>query len=110
MQRDLLASDDAGARFRGGDARRRPRALRFGDDTHGRRPRGSTPRFKAIYRKGNGAAGNVGAESIRTPVAHAALAIESITNPLPAFGGVDAEDIEARAAMRRRRSARRSAR
>ena len=40
------------------------RALRFGDDTHGRRPATGTA-FTARYRVGNGRAGNVGADSDR---------------------------------------------
>src|SRR5690606_23699431 len=42
-------------------------ALRFGDDSHGKRPDAGT-RFKARYRVGNGTAGNVGAESIQHAV------------------------------------------
>lgn len=63
--------------------------LRFGDDTHGMRPREGTS-FTATYRVGNGVAGNVGAESIAhavTPVA----GIIKVSNPLPATGGTDPE-------------------
>jgi hypothetical protein len=89
QERDFVAEieDDGGA------------YLRFGDDAHGKRPAPNTV-FRAVYRTGNGTAGNVGADAI----AHALLEdppgfdldnITGITNPLPAFGGVDAEDVEA---------------
>jgi hypothetical protein len=71
--------------------------LRFGDDTHGRRPDVGTA-FAATYRVGNGPAGNVGAGSI----AHAITSdgrITSVTNPLPASGG---EAPETSAQVRRR--------
>ena len=73
-------SDDGGA------------ALRFGDDEHGERPQAGT-QFNALYRIGNGTAGNVGAESIVHVVASAAdlAAIAAVRNPLPAAGGVDPE-------------------
>ena len=93
VQRDLLASDGQARDF-AIEVRDDSRAqLRFGDGTHGRIPAGHTE-FKATYRKGNGAAGNVGAGAITHAVLAPALAIEEITNPLPAFGGADAEDIE----------------
>lgn len=68
--------------------------LRFGDGTHGRRPEAEM-KFTATYRVGNGALGNVGADAIAHLVAGSPPAIESIRNPLPAFGGCDAEDMEA---------------
>jgi predicted phage baseplate assembly protein len=66
--------------------------LRFGDDQSGRR---ATPEveFKATYRVGNGASGNIGAESL----AHILTADDRITgvgNPMPARGAVDQESIE----------------
>jgi hypothetical protein len=93
VQRDLLASDEQAPDF-AIEVRDDGRAqLRFGDGTHGRIPAEHT-HFTATYRKGNGAVGNVGAEAITHAALAPALAIEAITNPLPAFGGVDAEDIE----------------
>lgn len=71
--------------------------LRFGDDTHGRRPAVGTA-FQARYRVGNGRAGNVGAEAI-AHVASAHATIRQVRNPLPARGGVDMEDA---ATVRRR--------
>ena len=66
--------------------------LRFGDNEHGARPLAGTA-FTATYRVGNGAAGNVGAETIVHMVASAAdLAnIASLRNPQAAEGGVDME-------------------
>jgi Baseplate J-like protein len=93
-RRDLLGSDGSSRAFVveiQDDGRAR---LRFGDDTHGRRPEENTD-FDATYRVGNGVAGNVGAEAIQHVVLDVALPIEKVYNPLPAFGGIDAEDIEA---------------
>ena len=66
--------------------------LRFGDGTHGTRPR-SGSEFNISYRIGNGRAGNAGAEAI----AHIVTSdtVTAVRNPLPAFGGTDPEDVEA---------------
>lgn len=70
--------------------------LRFGDGSLGLMPRAGT-RFSAVYRVGNGAAGNVGAESVSS------IVFRSLTegvgnlvprNPMPASGGIDPEPIE----------------
>jgi predicted phage baseplate assembly protein len=93
VQRDLLSSDGNATDFVA-EIRDDGRAqLRFGDDSHGRRPDEGTS-FVAAYRVGNGTAGNVGAEAIAHLVMAPVLAIDSISNPLPAFGGTDAEDVE----------------
>ena len=92
-QLDLLGSGGDAAEFvveveNDGFAR-----LRFGDGDHGRRPETGT-QFEATYRVGNGAAGNVG----RGAIAHVATSetgILSVTNPLPASGGIDPEPAEA---------------
>jgi predicted phage baseplate assembly protein len=66
--------------------------IRFGDDTHGRRPEPGTA-FFAHYRVGNGLAGNIGADSLK----HIALNIPEILamhNPLSAAGGQDPESLE----------------
>ena len=93
VRRDLLSSakqqrhceaeieDDGSAR------------LRFGDDAHGKRPAPGTV-FLPRYRVGNGAAGNVGADSIAHLLLDDALEIEAVRNPMAAFGGADPEDIE----------------
>lgn len=62
--------------------------LRFGDDTNGKFPDSGTA-FTATYRVGNGAAGNVGAESLIYFAGDPR--ISRCTNPLPAAGGVDPE-------------------
>lgn len=91
-QRDLLSSNGFARDFVvevDDDGRA---ALRFGDDENGARPAAGT-RPAARYRVGNGAAGNVGAESL----AHVAAIddrVEGARNPLPAHGGVDPEGVE----------------
>ena len=66
--------------------------LRFGDGTNGRRPETGEV-FTAVYRIGNGTAGNVGANSLTNFAAGvvADSTIATCTNPLPATGGIDAE-------------------
>jgi hypothetical protein len=84
--------------------------IRFGDDVMGRAPNPSSKhdpnRFYAIYRIGNGAAGNVGAEAISRIVSSSiygtctqsppfdASRVQLVRNPMPAQGGVDPEDME----------------
>ncbi len=63
--------------------------LRFGDDVFGRRPTPGT-RFRAIYRVGNGAAGNVGPRAIYHVVT-TLKGITCVTNPRPATGGSEPE-------------------
>jgi Baseplate J-like protein len=93
-QRDLLSSlaDDRHFAVEVDDAQRA--RLRFGDDRNGRRPDDGT-QFRAFYRVGNGSSGNVGAEAIAHIVTSASGMFEHVENPMPAFGGSDAEDIEA---------------
>jgi predicted phage baseplate assembly protein len=67
-------------------------SLRFGDNTHGLRPDSGTS-FTASYRVGNGAAGNVGADSIMHIVSGDG-GIDAVRNPLAAGGGVEPEAIE----------------
>jgi hypothetical protein len=71
-------------------------SLRFGDDQLGRRPESGTA-FRATYRIGNGAAGNVGAEAIAHIVTP--QSVDAVRNPLPAIGGVEPESM---ASVRRR--------
>jgi len=68
--------------------------LRFGDDQHGKRPDPGTA-FTAVYRVGNGQAGNVGADAIGHVVSVASGSIARVRNPMPAAGGTDPEDVEA---------------
>lgn len=96
-KRDLLNSDADAREFvveveHGGSAR-----LRFGNDTHGRRPE-TAMAFAARYRVGNGRAGNVGAGAV-AHVVNIDPDILSVRNPLPAQGGIDMEDA---ATVRRR--------
>ena len=69
--------------------------LRFGDGLHGQRPEPSTSSisFSASYRIGNGASGNVGADSIVHFVTKQG-GIIAVTNPLPASGGIDPESMD----------------
>ncbi len=62
--------------------------LRFGDNTNGKNPDSGTS-FVADYRIGNGAAGNVGAESLVNKAADPRIV--SCINPMPAVGGTDPE-------------------
>jgi predicted phage baseplate assembly protein len=103
-QRDLLASDADDAHFVVETEEDGSAFLRFGDGTHGRRPQAGTgtgptskpgAEFEATYRVGNGAAGNVGAESIAHVVTTMTGVFAKVTNPLPARGGVDPEPLEA---------------
>ncbi|MFZ4506499.1 MAG: baseplate J/gp47 family protein [Fimbriimonas sp.] len=86
-QRDLLASGPFSKEFVLETDENGRSSLRFGDGTRGMRP---TLDLTPVYRIGNGAEGNVGAESI----AHIALNskfIRQVRNPLPSFGGTDPE-------------------
>jgi hypothetical protein len=67
--------------------------LRFGDGELGRAPSAGTT-FQAAYRVGNGRRGNVGADSIRHLVFRSVAVFGtpiSVSNPLPASGGLDPE-------------------
>ncbi|MGI9102240.1 MAG: putative baseplate assembly protein [Terriglobales bacterium] len=75
--------------------------LRFGDDVLGMSPAADVV-LAATYRVGNGAAGNVGTDSIvhvasNRPELVTDLAnpvVVAVTNPLPATGGLDPEPLE----------------
>ncbi|MEH0845833.1 putative baseplate assembly protein [Micromonospora sp. CPCC 205711] len=91
-RRDLLNADRFDQGFvpeRESDGRV---SLRFGDDVSGRRPPAGTV-FQATWWRGGGAAGNLGHDALTTLVTGAA-GILAVTNPLPAVGGTDPEDIE----------------
>lgn len=68
--------------------------LRFGDDECGRAPEVEM-QFSALYRIGNGKAGNVGREAIYHLVYRRQKpdGIDGVCNPLPADGGADPEPI-----------------
>jgi hypothetical protein len=71
--------------------------LRFGDGQFGDRPPAGL-QLAATYRVGNGAAGNIGRNTLVHLVSNqaevAAGAVEHIWNPMPAQGGVDPESVE----------------
>ncbi|HEY6250652.1 MAG TPA: putative baseplate assembly protein [Candidatus Angelobacter sp.] len=89
---DLLESGPADTNFAVEIEANQTAHLLFGDNTNGLRPESGTF-FTAAYRIGNGIAGNVGAESL-VFLAAADARIQSCTNPLPAFGGVDPETMD----------------
>jgi hypothetical protein len=91
-QRDLLSSDEFAPDFVAEVEEDGAATLRFGDDEYGMRPAEGTE-FLATYRVGNGARGNIGAESIAHVVTDDTR-VSSVTNPLPARGGTDPESIE----------------
>ena len=87
-QPDLLAAGPADTNFVVEIESDGAAYLRFGDDTNGVRPISRTV-YTASYRIGNGAAGNVGAESLICLAGDPR--IQSCRNPLPASGGIDPE-------------------
>ena len=68
--------------------------LLFGDGTNGLVPvAGDT--FNAVYRIGNGSPGNVGRDAITMIDLPSGVAdITGVTNPLPAWGGIDPETVD----------------
>ena len=90
---DLLASADDAADVVVETENDGRALLRFGDDDHGRRPDPGTA-FEVTYRVGNGAAGNVGADTIAHVISTTGV-FAGVTNPMPAAGGVDPEEIDA---------------
>jgi Baseplate J-like protein len=88
-QRDLLGSAAGATEFVVEIEDDGVASLRFGDDEYGQRPEPGTA-FEATYRVGNGAAGNVGAETLAHIVSNTS-AIIAVRNPLPAAGGIDPE-------------------
>ncbi len=94
--RDLLSSDRFAREFVVEMDNNGTAQLRFGDDVLGKKPaHGAT--LKSAVRVGNGHAGNVGAEAISHIVpleSTVDLPIDRLWNPLPAYGGIDAEKME----------------
>ena len=86
---DLLESGESDAAFVVEVESDGTATLRFGDNTNGKTPDQGTS-FVASYRIGNGAAGNVGADSL-VYLAVADARITACRNPLPASGGTDPE-------------------
>jgi hypothetical protein len=91
-RRDLLDSDEFAHDFVVEIEDDRTARIRFGDGTLGEKPRaGST--LKTVFQVGNGRTGNVGAGTI-AHIINTEDGIESVTNPLPARGGIDPESVE----------------
>jgi len=92
---DLLGSDPEDRHFVVEMEDDRRAQLRFGNGESGRFPDAKT-QFQAVYRIGNGAVGNVGAESIShivfrdKPPNGVSIALR---NPMPATGGTNPEPI-----------------
>ncbi len=92
-KKDLLSYNRAKKEFKLEIADDGTSTLLFKKFSRERRPR----TFKAIFRIGNGSAGNVGTNSINriveNPLANFSQDVR-VFNPLPAIGGVDPEDVE----------------
>ncbi len=96
FQRDLLNSDRFARDFVVETEDDGSAYLRFGDNVLGKKPEAENF-FEVTYRIGNGTAGNVGAESIAylvTDNSELFKAIATVSNPLPAQGGIEPEPIE----------------
>lgn len=91
-QRDLLSSDEFAMEFVAEVEDDGRATLRFGDDVYGMQPVPGVA-LTAMYRIGNGAAGNIGASSL-AHIVSADAGIVSVNNPLAARGGIDPESIE----------------
>jgi hypothetical protein len=104
-KQDLLSSNKFDTDFVVENENDSTAIIRFGDDVHGMNPQlgpDDVPKLLyAFYRIGNGTEGNVGAESIKRVInnlknndsAKLENGKNSIRNPMPATGGVDAESI-----------------
>ena len=88
-QPDLLGSDPFATEFVAETDDEGIARIRFGDGALGRRPTDGS-RFSATARIGNGAAGNVGPDTL-THVVWTGSGILAVRNPLAARGGIDAE-------------------
>ncbi|MEU1515445.1 putative baseplate assembly protein [Streptomyces sp. NPDC005811] len=64
----------------------------FGDGVHGARLSTGHENVRARYRVGIGAAGNVAADTVTTPLTRP-LGVTAVTNPLPAGGGADPDGL-----------------
>lgn len=95
-RRDLLSSDRFAQEFVVEMENNGTAQLRLGDDILGKKPAPGAI-LKAAVRVGNGHAGNVGAEAIShiDPLESTGdLPVDRLWNPLPAYGGIDAEKME----------------
>lgn len=91
-QPDLLSSDGSATEFTVETEHDGRASLRFGDDRNGKRPN-TGENFFATYRIGNGSSGNIGAEAI-AHVVSADSGLLRVINPMPAQGGIEAENAE----------------
>jgi len=94
--RDLLSSHAASREFVVEVEADGATFIRFGDDILGAQPRSGT-KFLAVYRVGNGNAGNIGADALAhlvSPTLSDAAAVLAVRNPLPAASGIAPETIE----------------
>jgi hypothetical protein len=91
-RRDLLASNRFDRHFVVEVDNSNLAHLRFGDGFHGAIPKPDS-NFEAVYRVGNGNAGNVGRESICRIVLSVA-GMEAVRNPFAGAGGTETETIE----------------
>jgi hypothetical protein len=94
-QSDLLASSGTDQHFVAEIDNEGRAHLRFGDGELGRMP-DAAMKFQALYRAGNGTAGNVGAEAIGYIVFRnmkLSDGITVVTNPLSASGGEEPEPL-----------------
>lgn len=91
-QRDLLNSGPSKREFVVEIENDGTAFIRFGDELFGSRPAEGTS-FTADYRVGNGTRGNVGAGALGHVVTLQS-GVVSVTNPLPARGGCEAENFE----------------
>ena len=92
VRRDLLASSRFDRHFVVETDNNARAHLRFGDGFHAAKPKPDST-FTALYRIGNGAQGNVGAQAI-SRVVLAGTGISLVRNPLPASGGREPESME----------------
>jgi len=74
-------------------ARGEGETIRFGDGEFGLVPAAGTV-FRVVWRLGNGRATNVAAEALSGFDPAELPAVEALTNPVPAVGGMDAETAE----------------
>ena len=89
----LYATEPADRSFVSRNSERGTVVVRFGDGEHGARLPTGQNNVRAVYRKGIGVAGNVGAGAI-SQVADPPLGVTKVTNPTAADGGADPEDVD----------------
>ncbi|HEU4593524.1 MAG TPA: putative baseplate assembly protein [Pyrinomonadaceae bacterium] len=92
--KEVLEFFDSDARSRHYRLDRHSGELEFGDGVHGRIPQAGGDNIRAFfYQAGGGAAGNVKAGEINTPVT-AVAGVASVINPVAAGGGSEAATVE----------------